>query len=232
QSGDLLYLAYSAQDCIIWDPQLDLETASREHRRMLAIVRECEYQDSLDSGTLFLQMQLNFQGLTDGKFSMTDDAFDETRCVEGMYRRRFMTGISNYHIYKAEIHLMYNDAAGALPHVLEQERRMASVIALPQAARFRAVAVLGRAALLPGMDPGEQSASIEIMREHLGKIAGWARQCPENFEHLRLLMEAELAGFRGEVRDALALYEQSIASARQSGFIRDEAMANELAARF
>lgn len=28
QSGDLLYLAYSAQDCIIWDPQLDLETAS------------------------------------------------------------------------------------------------------------------------------------------------------------------------------------------------------------
>jgi predicted ATPase/class 3 adenylate cyclase len=232
QSGDLLYLAYSAQDCIIWDPQLDLETASREHRRMLAIVRECEYQDSLDSGTLFLQMQLNFQGLTDGKFSMTDDAFDEARCVEGMYHRRFMTGISNYHIYKAEIHLMYNDTAGALPHVLEQERRMASVIALPQAARFRVVAFLVRAALLPGMDPDEQSASLEIMQEHLGKIAGWARQCRENFEHLRLLMEAELAGFRGEVREALALYERSITSACQSGFIRDEAMANELAARF
>jgi predicted ATPase len=29
QSGDLLYLAYSAQDCIIWDPKLDLESASQ-----------------------------------------------------------------------------------------------------------------------------------------------------------------------------------------------------------
>ena len=35
QSGDLLYLAYSAQDCIIWDPKLDLETAATEHADLL-----------------------------------------------------------------------------------------------------------------------------------------------------------------------------------------------------
>ena len=34
QSGDLLYLAYSAQDCIIWDPKLDLETAALEHAKL------------------------------------------------------------------------------------------------------------------------------------------------------------------------------------------------------
>lgn len=50
QSGDLLYLAYSAQDCIIWDPRLDLETASEKQREYLRIVADCKYQDSLDSG--------------------------------------------------------------------------------------------------------------------------------------------------------------------------------------
>ena len=50
QSGDLLYLAYSAQDCIIWDPKLDLETASQEQSKYLRIVRDCEYQDSLELG--------------------------------------------------------------------------------------------------------------------------------------------------------------------------------------
>jgi predicted ATPase/class 3 adenylate cyclase/GAF domain-containing protein len=231
QSGDLLYLAYSAQDCIIWDPQLDLETASGEHRRLLAIVKECEYQDSFDSGTLFLQMQLNFQGLTQGKFLLSDDTFDESGCVEGMRQRRFMTGISNYHIYKAEIHLLYNDPAGALIHVMEQDKQMLSVIALPQVVRFHIVSFLVRAMLLPDLDSEEQAAFMGRMNESLERISCWARQCPENFEHLRLLMEAELAGFSG-AQEALSLYERSIAAARDSAFIRDEAMANELAAQF
>ena len=50
QSGDLLYLAYSAQDCIIWDPKLDLDTAAAEHAKLLTIVRDCAYQDSLRFG--------------------------------------------------------------------------------------------------------------------------------------------------------------------------------------
>ncbi|WP_332914165.1 hypothetical protein [Algoriphagus boritolerans] len=139
QSGDLLYLAYSAQDCIIWDPTLDLETASREQRKLLVIVKECEYQDSYDSGTLFLQMQQNFQGLTKSQFSLTDENFDEMDCVSGMLERHFMTGIANYHIYKAEIHLLYNDPEGALPHIREQENLMASVMSLPQSVRFQIV---------------------------------------------------------------------------------------------
>jgi predicted ATPase/class 3 adenylate cyclase/GAF domain-containing protein len=231
QSGDLLYLAYSAQDCIIWDPRLDLETASQEHRKLLAIVRDCEYQDSFDSGSLFLQMQLNFQGLTDGVYSMTDEQFDEGKCVEGMLQRRFMTGISNYHIYKAEIHLLYNDAAGAMGHVLEQEKRMASVIALPQAVRFSIVSFLVRSMLLHTLDSEAKEVSLLIMRENLEKVSSWAQYCPENFEHLRLLMQAEMAIFSGDLSVALRHYEQSMATAKRNGYIRDEAMATECAAR-
>ncbi len=231
QSGDLLYLAYSAQDCIIWDPQLDLETASQEHRRMLAIVKECEYQDSFDSGSLFLQMQLNFQGLTKGKFSMTDDSFDEEAVVEGMKGRRFMTGISNYHIYKAEIHLLYNDAEGALTHVLEQDKRMSSVMALPQAVRFHIVSFLVRAMLVYDLPADQRKEHMHKMQESLGIMSGWAKNCKENFEHLRLIMEAEMASIHGQTYEALSLYEQAIGMARQHHFQRDEAMANEMAAR-
>ena len=230
QSGDLLYLAYSAQDCIIWDPQLDLETASREQRKLLQIVRECEYQDSYDSGTLFLQMQLNFRGLTKGMFDLDDDSFDETTCVTRMRSRHFMTGIANYQIYKAEIHLLYNDAAGAKPYVEEQEKMVSSVMSLPQLVRFYVVAFLVYAALLKESPPEVQASLLEKMRGLLAKISQWARQCPENFEHLRLLMEAELAAGEGKITEALVLYEQSLGSAKKNGFIRDEAMTYEMAA--
>ena len=232
QSGDLLYLAYSAQDCIIWDPQLDLETASQEHKKLLAIVKECEYQDSYDSGTLFLQMQLNFQGLTQGKYSMTDDNFNEAECMERMYQRHFMTGISNYHIYKTEIHLLYNDPAGAMEHVLEQDQQMSSVMALPQVVRYHIASFLVRSMLLSTLNQEEQEEYLLNMRASLEKMTAWAKHCPENFEHLQLLMEAELANFEGHTQDALSLYERSIRTANKNAFLRDEAMANEMTARF
>ena len=178
QSGDLLYLAYSAQDCIIWDPKLDLETAAQEHANYLKIVRDCKYQDSLDSGTLFLQMQRNFLGLTDDRCSLNDATFDEQRCVDGMRQRRFMTGIANYHIYKTEICFFYGAYAEALEHVRAQDRLIASSMSLPQLVRFYIVAFLTLAACLPGMDPAEQVETRKRMRADLKRMTRWAKALP------------------------------------------------------
>jgi predicted ATPase/class 3 adenylate cyclase len=230
QAGDMLYLAYSAQDCILWDPTLDLATASRETRKYLAIVKDCEYQDSYDSGTLFLRMQLNFQGLTDGQYSMNDATFDEERCLAGMRERRFMTGVANYHIYKAEIHLLFGDVAGALPHVEVMDRMIASAMSLPQLVRYRIVAFLVRAALLEELPPDWRPAERVQLEAHLAQMKAWVPNCPENFEHLQLMMEGELARLNGDTAVALALYERAGAAAQLSGFRRDEAVANELAA--
>ena len=232
QSGDLLYLAYNAQDCILWDPTLDLATASQEQRKYLAIVKDCEYRDSYDSGTLFLQMQLNFQGLTSGAFAMNDASFDEAECVDGMRKRGFMTGIANYHIYKAEIHALYGDYQGALEHVAIQDGMVASAMSLPQLVRFCIVAFLTRTALYPQMVPAVRAAALERLRSDLRQMSAWAANCKDNFEHLRLTMEAELARLTGAMPEALALYERAIVAAHGSGFLRDEAQANELMARY
>lgn len=231
QSGDLLYLAYSAQDCIIWDPTIDLKVASDEHRKLLEIVRECEYKDSLDSGTLFLQMQLNFMGLTKSEFSLTDETYNEEECLEGMHERHFMTGICNYHLYKAEIHLMYNDAEGALPHIIKLEDHVASFMALPQASRFQIVAFLVRS-LLVNSDAKLRASFLPKMMNNRDTVLNWVKQCPENFDHLYHLMEAELSSIQGNIKESLPLYEKAIELAKENRFRRDEAMANEYMGKF
>ena len=231
QSGDLLYLAYSAQDCVIWDPRLDLDAASSEHANLLTIVRDCAYQDSFDSGSLFLQMQRNFHGLTNGLYSMNDATFDEKRCLEGMLKRHFMTGVANYHIYKAEIFFFYGDYASALNHIREQDKLMASVMSLPQLVRFRNVAFLTLAALMPDMDVAEQRRTRSRLQQERRVMARLAAHCPDNFLHLSLIMQAELARIAGRTERALTLYDEAIETARRYEFRRDEAMANELAAR-
>ena len=232
QSGDLLYLAYSAQDCTIWDPTCDLKAASEQQRKYLAIVKDCKFQDSLDSGTLFLQMQLNFQGLTQSLYSLNDDSFDEAQSVAGMRQRKFMTGIANYHIYKAEIHFFYDDYDGALEHVRAQDKLIASSMSLPQLVRFYIIAFLTQSLLYTSMDESEQEFILESLHTYKKQMKLWAKSCIENFEHLDLIMEAELARLQNDMSEALRLYERAIAAAKTSGFRRDEAVANELAAKY
>ncbi len=230
QSGDLLYLAYSAQDCVIWDPTLDLETAQRLHAENLEIVRECAYQDSLDSGSLFLQLQRNLLGLTADACSLSDDSFDEDECLDGMRQRQFMTGIANYHIYHAEICLLYGDYEQALGHVRQQDRLIKSAMSLPQLVRFYIVAFLTLVSNYPKMDGDEQAETRQRLERDLARMTRWADNCEVNFRHLQYLMEAELARLDGAREAVLEGYDRAIDAARKSGFLHDEATACERAA--
>lgn len=232
QSGDLLYLAYSAQDCVIWDPTLDLETAHRLHGENLAIVRECAYQDSLDSGTLFLQLQRNLLGLTHTPFTLSDDDFDEQRCLAGMRERQFMTGIANYQIYNAEICLLYGDYDRALSFVRAQDLMIKSSMSLPQLVRFYIVSFLTLTTHFPQMGRDEQAETGQRLTRDLARMTRLANNCADNFRHLQFLMEAELEKIYGCPESTLERYDVAIDAARESGFLHDQATAFERAARF
>jgi predicted ATPase/signal transduction histidine kinase len=232
QTGDRLYLAYSAQDCIIWDPGIDLETSCEEQLKYLSIVRDCDYRDSLDSGTLFLQMQKNLRGLTADCLSLSDDHFDEQACLDGMRERKFMTGIANYHIYKLEICFAHEEYEKARHHIEEQDKLIQSSMALPQLVRYYFIAFLTLARLHPGMERTKQRETMSRMRRDIARMAAWAKICEANFLHLLRLMEAEMADLRGHAGEAAPHYAEAIALARKHGFRRDEALAGELFARF
>jgi len=60
----------------------------------------------------------------------------------------------------------------------------------------------------------------------------WSDHCQENFYHKYLLVKAEIARIEGNTLEAMDLYDQAIASARENEFIQHQALANELAANF
>ena len=232
QSGDLLYLAYSAQDCVLWDPRLDLETAEFNHAKNIEIVRECAYQDSLDSGTLFLQMQRNFLDRTESLLSLSDESFDQDKCMEGMQQRQFMTGIANHHIYNAEICFLYGDHRKALEFVRAQDILIKSAMSLPQLVRFYVVANLTLCTHYPQMDLQEQEGTLQRLHTDLARMTRWADNCEDNFRHLQYLMTAELERISEAPCLVMHFYDQAIDAAKKSGFLRDEATACERAAHY
>jgi diguanylate cyclase (GGDEF)-like protein len=231
QTGDLLYLAYSAQDCVIWDPQLDLESAHKIHAENLDIVRECAYQDSLDSGTLFLQLQRCLLGLTESPTSLNDADFDEQRCLQGMQQRQFKTGIANYHIYSAEACFMHGAYDKALVHLQEQDKLIQSAMSLPQLVRYYLVVNLTLAEHYPNMASQQQSEILSRLQKDLSRISHWAKNCEANFRHLHYMMSAEIEQLSGHWQNALDQFDLAIEAAQKHGFLRDEAIACERAAR-
>ena len=71
------------------------------------------------------------------------------------------------------------------------------------------------------------------MSAHHGQLEVWAQNCPDNFENRAALVGAEIARIEGRDVDADApLRTGHPLGPRQAAFVHNEALANELAARF
>src|SRR5262249_11411817 len=93
-------------------------------------------------------------------------------------------------------------------------------------------AALSHAASYDVGSPDQGRQHVEAIALHHTQLAEWARHSPENFQNRALLVGAEVARVEGRVLDAERLYEAAIQSARENAFVQNEALANELAARF
>ncbi len=80
--------------------------------------------------------------------------------------------------------------------------------------------------------PETSQQELEQIQTNQKQMKIWAENCPENFQSPYLLISAEQARIEGKNWDAMNFYDQAIVSAKQHGWVQQEALANEQAARF
>src|SRR5262249_34881918 len=79
----------------------------------------------------------------------------------------------------------------------------------------------------------ERQPHVDALRTLHRQLANWAETCcPENFQSRARLVGAKLARLEDRELEAERLYEQAIRAAHENGFVHNEALANELGARF
>jgi PAS domain S-box-containing protein len=101
-----------------------------------------------------------------------------------------------------------------------------------ETAEYHFYSALSRAASCDSAFPDRQRQHLEALAAHYRQLEIWAENCPENLENRAALVGAEIARIEGRQLDAEHLYEQAIRPANTNGFVHNEALANELAARF
>ena len=78
----------------------------------------------------------------------------------------------------------------------------------------------------------QQQAWRELLTAHREQLREWAENYPPTFADKHALVSAEIARIERRDADAMRLYEQAIRSAREHGFVQNEGLAHEVAARF
>lgn len=231
QSGDFMNALFGYCHGLDFDPDLTVETVINEGTKYLNLLKT-RNQNQWNSTKIRFNFYANLRGGTTDLFSLSEPDFDEYESLERMEQRRFAGGIATYHYSKAIVYFMYEDYRAAFESTKKTDESMDSLIASLYYLEYHFYLFPIYAAIYPQLVGKEKIEAWRRMKAELKKMKKWAKHCPVNFLHHQLLMEAEFARLKGQTSKAQQLYDQAIAKAKESDYVRYEALSNELAAKF
>jgi len=235
RAGDLTYLAYCCADLITnrlasGDPLDDVE---REASNALEFVQKLRFGLISDIITPQLRLIRAFRGLTSDFNSFNDADFDEVRFEQRLDNNPQLTiAASHYCIRKLQACVYAGDGASAVAAALKVAPLLGTVPTQVELSEYHFYAALARAAGCDMASAEERPRHLQALAAHHRQIALWAKNCPATFANRAALVGAEIARLEGRELDAERLYEQAIRLARKHGFVQNEGLAYEVAARF
>ncbi|HEY9701175.1 MAG TPA: hypothetical protein V6C58_01940, partial [Allocoleopsis sp.] len=159
---------------------------------------------------------------------------DEITHLAQCKERKSTLFIAPYLILKAQICYLFEQFTEALNYVESAEKLLGDipgVICISEHNFYYSLILL---ALYPQVSAKKQTKYLAKVAENQERLKLWAANCPENFEHKYLLIEAEKNSVLSKELDftVMNLYDQAINSAQQNGFTQNQALAQKLAGQF
>jgi len=165
--------------------------------------------------------------------------FDGTEVDEGDYEQYLEdSNLANpayqYWTRKLQASVFEEDYASALDAAVRAQGQVLgpSLVDRAEYHFYAALALAGSVDTVDDVQLEQQTTHRDALTAHHQQLQIWTAHCPENFENRAALVAAELARLERRDLDAERLYEQAIRSARAGGFVHNEALACETAARF
>jgi PAS domain S-box-containing protein len=232
--GDLVYAGFLAFETV-WqaiekgDRLQDVLALSMKYA---AFAQESHNDAVYETIRLEQQFIASLQGRTRDPMSFEDGLFDEEASFAVIVKATFGCGIVFYRIMQQILAYVHGRYADALEAAAQAEAVLSAAMAMPIEATYHFCHALTLVALYPAASAAQQAEYGRILGDKLKKLQLWAENCPENYHHRYALLLAEVAHIEGRDLEAMHLYEEAIQSARQNGFIQNEAIAHEIAGRF
>ncbi|MEA2941917.1 MAG: hypothetical protein QOD09_2446, partial [Bradyrhizobium sp.] len=210
-----------------------LDAVWRESEKSLDFVRKAGFRDMADAIVSQQRFIATMQGRTATFSTFSDAQFDEAT-FEAQLTGEGMTLMicCFYWILKLKARFLSGDYAEALAAGDKAKPLLWAATAQIQSLDYFYYAALTVAALYEEASDDEQTGWRDLLAAHQEQLREWADNYPPTFGDKHALVSAEIARLEGRDTDAMRLYEQAIQASRENGFVQNEGLAHELAARF
>jgi tetratricopeptide (TPR) repeat protein len=233
-AGELEYAGYNLGHILYSDffQGKNLEYISKKNENYLDFLQKTNNLIQV-YGNIGLQMVIgNLRGKTAGKFSFDTGTTTDKQHIERGRQYQTFTSLCDFYILKSQVLYLYQQHSNALEYILKARELLPYIINRFPSAEYNFYYSLILAGLYPGAAGDIKKDYRDRLDHNQKQMKKWADNCPGNFLHKYLLVEAELARIEGKNWRAKELYDQAIETAGKNEFRQDETMANELAARF
>ncbi|HUJ17301.1 MAG TPA: AAA family ATPase [Nitrospirota bacterium] len=234
ESGNFVYAGYCAgvhtfTSLVKGDHLKDVQQLAESY---LEVLEQIQNEDMLLSVTAFHRTIQALRGLTKGPTTFDSDHFDEGELVRKLntYDRQFVLSI--YRILKLPLLFLFDDFASALEMSEELQKDRDHLLGMYYLPHHNFYYSLTLTALYPTGDSRDKRSYWNRLKKNQKTMKTWANNCHANYLHKYSLVAAEMARLKGKYQQAEDLYDQAIKLARENEFVQEEAIANELAARF
>jgi PAS domain S-box-containing protein len=234
ETGDLEYAASAVvvhSSHSYWSGQ-NLTEIEAKMRYFIITIAPFKQKNAFLSLHLYHQFTLNLLGDSSDQSCLSGENYEVAKDISGQVTPNDRTGL--FFSYVCQQHLDY--LFGQYPESVEKSNAakpyFENCVALLPTVLHNFYDSLARLAVYPTATSTECKHIIKCINTNQKQLKKWVHHAPMNYQHKFLLVEAERCRVLGKRLDAIEMYDRAIQLAKENQFVNEEALANELAAKF
>jgi len=234
ETGDLEFAALSTY-IYLYHAYLtgrELSELNQEIDNYNQTLSDLKQKTALNFNQILQQAILNLMGFAQEPCKLRGEVYNEREMLPLHQQADDTTTI--YYVYFNQMILSYllGEFQQAVDHAAEAEKYLHGVTANLVVPLFYFYDSLARLACAEKWTNYKLENLLEKVQFNQAKMQKWAKYAPMNFQHKFDLITAEQHRVLNNKLEAIELYDRAIAGAKENEYLQEEALANELAAKF
>ncbi|MBD2186337.1 trifunctional serine/threonine-protein kinase/ATP-binding protein/sensor histidine kinase [Aerosakkonema funiforme] len=234
ETGDLEFAAYcGVYEC--FNSYL-IGAELSQHEQEVAIYSRAFSQFKQETvciwSAIHRQTVLNLMERSDRPSCLVGQAYNETESLPQHEKVNDRLALHILYFNKLTLSYIFGEFQQALANAEQAEKYLDGVTGMLVIPTFYLYDSLARMALYNDAPESEQKNILLKAIANQEKMENWANFAPMNHLHKLYLVQAELNRILDKKIEAMKMYDCAIAGAKENGYIQEEALADELAAKF
>ncbi|MBC6431117.1 AAA family ATPase [Nostoc sp. HG1] len=234
--GDIEHASYSmmAECTHLFLMGETLDAVEERQTQYINLLLKLKQKHCVDYAQVWRQVTLNLLGRSSHEYYLTGVDFDEKEMLPHLHNTHNHQSLFAIYLAKTAILYTFDQYEQAASNAEKATEYMDGAFGLLLVVAHNFYYSLCLLAKYSSCDrqQDEQECWLNQVVSNQKLMHYWAGYAPVNFQHKYDLVEAETARVIGDKLKAMEYYDRAITLAKANGYIQEEALSNELAAKF